>query len=363
MYQLQLLFIASLCWPQLCVSAPHAAADIMELPSLVNSVNKSLESMTLFLEKSEVDSQITDLSQQLTYLPRTIIDHPSKLIKKLSDVKLQISNIRYGYKVVAEHIKTVLEHMKQLPLPLPLAVVKYEMDEIFVQIKEKQSRTIESLSKVAEDMAAIHTHFISFENNFNSLKMTRKVKQCFESLNNNISQLNPEILERNNEVLEKKVNDTEKEVTIASDVLFQTANALIEKYNKQEIAKIVRSYANTLSDMVVEDDLKTVLKNIRMLGEHIGEMTETKVNVKVSSMTEDEKCVHDVQVDLHKYWLMTNTGHVHTQEIGRDICLCKKKKLEFKNCHTTTTTTTTTAPTCESCSPSSPTADQDGKNE
>ena len=71
------------------------AADIMELPSQVNSISRSLESMPLFLEKSEVGSLIKDLSQQLAYLPRTIIDHPSKLVTKLSEVNLQISERKY----------------------------------------------------------------------------------------------------------------------------------------------------------------------------------------------------------------------------------------------------------------------------
>ena len=71
------------------------AADIMELPSQVKSISRSLESMTLYLEKSEVGSLIKDLSLQLAYLTRTIIDPPSKLVKKLSEVNLQISERKY----------------------------------------------------------------------------------------------------------------------------------------------------------------------------------------------------------------------------------------------------------------------------
>jgi len=357
---LQLLIIVTLSWPQSCRSASHAAADIMELPSLVQSVTRSLVSMKHFLEMSEVHSLVTELSQQLAYLPRTIIEHPSKLIKKLSEVKFQISNIGYGYKVLAEHIKIVVEHVKQLPI-----VAKYEINEILVQIKEKESETKASVYKMSEDMAAIHTNILSFERKVHSIEILRKelekvMKKAMELLNKIYT--NDETLGEKNEKPSYRIvrkDDIETEVINEIDVVYQTANALIEAYNKKEIMMI-------LSDKIVEDDLRTVLENLRIFGENIGEMTETKVNNKVSAMSEVDKCQHDLQLDLHEYWIRTNNGYVETRETGSEICLCKPWKEEFENCHARKTPpptpSMTTVSACDSCCPTTPTVDEDGRN-
>ena len=86
------------------------------------------------------------------------------------------------------------------------------------------------------------------------------------------------------------------------------AKSYLDENRRQEVSILMNKYSNTLTDLIVKDDLNSALENVDNFQNIFADITNKKLLKKLTTTKSREKCSAEHQ--FIEFQIKSNIGHV-----------------------------------------------------